>query len=466
MSRRAQLPWAACAALLAAAAARGADAAPREPNAALERWVASVGGRPALNKIHTLELEEANQDASGAAPMAEKALILEPDKVHIDASLPDGRTMELSFDGRTGWREVDDLGFGFLGPSESRWLLLSRDPVEFAKLGKEYTSCVPLPPETRDGAAFDVYLMQVQNSSAERWYFDSSTGLLASIEGGGKPTQFVSSYSDYRKTGDLRLPFEFKLTIGGKTVYSIHRKSISFNVPLTPAYFAAMAWDLKDASRAQAILDKYKKTCASPEAVSKLRSRVMHQTVYSPATGVTSAQVISVVYPRKILIDSDTKGVGRELSGYDGTTGWAYSEILGYHLLKPDEVSGLYTVLSRTGDPMLDAEVPLRRVVGTRLVANRKATALSLSTLREPIGVFYFDEENGHLLRVRALKRVPSGTRTTSTIDFSDFRTVGGQDIPFEIIDTTASLQITTKIQSVEDNVPIDEAIFKPRQEE
>jgi hypothetical protein len=413
-----------------------------------------------------MELDETTEDATGSAPAAERALVLEPDRVRVDATLPDGRTMVLSFDGRSGWREVDDLGFGVLGTSEDRWLLLSRDPAEFAKMQKDYVSCVPLPSETRDGVAFDVYLMQVHDTSVERWYFDSSTGRLASIEGGAGPAQFQSRYSDYRKVGALLLPFEFSLTIAGRTVYAVHRRSISLNVPLSQAFFAPMVWETGEAARAQAILDRYKKTCASPDAAAKRKSRVVRATVYSPATGVTSSQLITALYPRKILIDSDTKGIGRELYGFDGATGWANSEIQGYHLLKPAEVSALYSVLSRLGDPMIDAEAPLRRVVGTRLVASRKTTALSLSTLREPIGVFYFDDENGRLLRVRSMKRSPSGTRPVSTIDFADFRAVGGQDIPFEIIETTASIQVTTKIQSVEDDGAVDEGIFKPRPED
>jgi hypothetical protein len=451
---------------LGGAVARGADAEHKEANAGLARWISSMGGSAALTALRSMELEETTEDASGSPPTAERALIVEPDRVHVDATLADGRTMVLAFDGRTGWREVDDLGFGVLGPSENRWLLLSRDPAAFAKMAREYVSCVALPPETRDGADFDVYLMQVHDTTVERWYFDAASGVLASVDGGVGPAQVQSRYSDYRRVGGLLLPFEFRLTIAGRTVYAVHRKSISLNVPLTQAFFSPMVWDTAEAARAQAILDRYKKTCASPEAAAKRRSRVVRATVYSPATGVTSIQLITALYPREILIESDTKGIGCELYGFDGTTGWANSEIQGYHVLKAADVSSLYSVLSRLGDPLIDAEAPLRRVVGTRLVANRKTTALFLSTLREPIGVFYFDDENGHLLRVRSLKRSASGTRPVSTIDFSDFRTVSDQAIPFEIIETTASLRVTTTIQSVEDDGAVDEAIFKPRPED
>jgi hypothetical protein len=458
--------WAACTALLAGAIARGADPGHKDANAGLAKWAASVGGNAALASIHSIELNETTEDATGSGPLSERALILEPDRVRVDAAASEGRTLVLSFDGRSGWREVDDLGFGVMSAAESRWLVLSRDPAAFAKMEKEYTSCVALAPETRNGVVFDVYLMQSRSTAAERWYFDSSTGLLTTIEGGVPPAQFVSRYSDYRRVGAVLLPFEFQVTVGGRTIYSVHRKSISLNVPLTQAFFSPMLWETSEAARAQAILDRYKKACGGTEAAASRRSRVVRSTVYSPATGVTSSQQVTALYPRKILIDSETKGMGRDIMGYDGTTGWAYSEMQGYHVLKPSELPSLYLSLSRLGDPMIDAEAPLRRVIGARLVANRKTTALSLSTLREPVGVFYFDDENGHLLRVRAQRRGPSGLRTIGTVDFSDFRTVGGQDIPFEIIETTASLQVTTKIQSVEDNVAVDESIFKPRSED
>ena len=399
-------------------------------------------------------------------PMRERTVILEPGMIRVDVTTPSGSTVVLSSDNKAAWREMRGLGFGLLQPADVNKLFMGRDPAFFGKLASLYTSCEERPSETRDGVRYDVYLMRIRKAEEERWFFDSGTGLLSRIEGGKAPLTFISEYSDYRQVGPLRLPFEFRLTVGATRVYAVHRATITLNVPLSQPYFAAMSWDLAEAARAQAILDRYLASCANPQSFSGWRSRIVRATIDTPALGVVSERTISLLSPNKILIDTDTKGLGHTLMGFDGATGWAYSEIQGYHALKAAQLPMLYSSLSILGYPTIGSDAPLRRIVGSRVIGGRKATALALSSLRDPIGTFYFDDGNGYLLRFGTQKQSAGGTRPVETIDFSDYRKVNGLAIPFEVIETTASLQVITKLKSVEDNTGVDASIFKPRAED
>ncbi|MFI5337805.1 MAG: hypothetical protein ACHQ5A_13540, partial [Opitutales bacterium] len=51
------------------------------------------------------------------------------------------------------------------------------------------------------------------------------------------------------------------------------------------------------------------------------------------------------------------------------------------------------------------------------------------------------------------------------TVDFSDFRTVDGIVLPFVTVMTNPAMRIVTTILSVQHNVPLDDAIFKPRKD-
>ena len=444
----------------------GADNGLDNPNAALTKWLVSVGGRAALASIHSMEISDTVENSVGSAQTAERTLLLEPNMIRVEMAIPGGRTLVISTDGKVGWQEVSNLGFGLMAPSAITGLFLSRDPAFIARQIDNYSNCESLPTVSRDGARCDAFLVHLKTAENERWYFDSLTGFLVSAEGGTDANPVVVKFSDYRKIGPVFLPFEFQYIVGGKTAVAIHRSSITLNVTLSGSYFSAMKWDIDDAAKAQGILDKYIRACANPEANAKLRSRIIRETVDIPASGISSTSLIEFKYPNRILLDSETKGIGREVTGFDGTTGWANSEIQGYHVLKKPEIAALYRIIGILGDPKIEQEAQLRRVIGARIIGGRNATALSLSSLNESIGTFYFDDENGHLLQYSSTQKTSSGTKPVATLELSDFRRIDGEDIPFEAIETNTVLQVVTKIQSVENNATIDDEIFKPRIED
>jgi hypothetical protein len=432
-------------------------------NPAYAKWCAGLGGEKALAGVHSMEVREFVEEGWSEGRWESRTLLLGSNMVRVDMSVPGGRTLTMAFDGKQAWREVGALGFGLLPPNDVVWMIAAHHPAFFAPLRSVFISSEPMPAETRDGVRYDVFRMRDKVGSTSLWYFDRGTGLLSSVAL-APPDGPTMQFADYRRVGPLLLPFEYRTVLNGKTAYAVRRQSISLNLALNREFFSAMSWDLSSAARAEGILDRYLKASADPALNSKLHSRVVRSTVENPATGTSSSRTITVVYPDKILIETDTKGIGQSLAGYDGKVGWAYSELQGFHLLKASEIPGLYSGLSSLGDPAIENEAPLRRIVGSRLVAGRKTTALALSSLKEILGVFYFDDENGRLVRVASQARSALGNKPLATLDFSDFRPVDGQDIPFESTETRATGQVISRLLSVENNPAVDAAIFRPRQ--
>ncbi len=457
--------WTCCLLWCAASGARGQNPSAQDVNPAYAKWCAGAGGEKALAGVHSMETRELVEEGGSEGKLESRTLLLGGDMVRIDLSVPGGRTLTMAFDGKQGWREAGELGFGLLHPNDVVWMLAAHHPAFFAPLRSVFVSSSPMPAETRDGARYDVFRVRDKVGSQSLWLFDPGTGLLSRIEL-APPDGPTLQFADYRRVGPLLLPFEYRTVFNGKTAYAVHRQSIALNVSLNREFFSAMSWDLTGAARVEGILDRYLKASADPARASKLHSRIVRITVENPATGTSSSRTITVVYPDKILIETDTKGIGQSLLGYDGKVGWASSELQGFHPLKAPEVPGLFSALSILGDPAIENEAPLRRVVGSRLIAGRKTTALALANLKESLGVFYFDDENGHLVRVASQARSPSGNKPVATLDFSDFRAVDGQDIPFEATETRATGQVISKLQSVENNPAVAEAVFRPRQED
>jgi hypothetical protein len=55
---------------------------------------------------------------------------------------------------------------------------------------------------------------------------------------------------------------------------------------------------------------------------------------------------------------------------------------------------------------------------------------------------------------------------TESTVDFTDFRRIGGMEIPFVLVQTNPLTRTVSTVQSVQNNAPLDDEIFHPHRDE
>ena len=83
-------------------------------------------------------------------------------------------------------------------------------------------------------------------------------------------------------------------------------------------------------------------------------------------------------------------------------------------------------------------------------------TAKGAST--PPLRMF-FDQQTGLLLRLIRYTETPLG-RNPAQIDYADYRDTGGLKIPYQWTLTRTNGSFTVRINSVQQNVPIDEKLF------
>ena len=99
------------------------------------------------------------------------------------------------------------------------------------------------------------------------------------------------------------------------------------------------------------------------------------------------------------------------------------------------------------------------------MIGGRRAVGLALGSVQGLAGLHYFDAETGQLVEVESVLSAGPQGQLKVTVDFSDFRSVDGVVQPFVTIMTNPAMRIVTTIQSVVFNVPLDDAIFKPRKD-
>lgn len=456
---------AASAALAIGSRASDADPVRVDTSSVIDRWVDSVGGYTALNSVRSLESNETREEASDPAPLASHTLVLGMN-LRVEVTMPGGGSLVYGTNGKNYWVDGGDLGFGVMDPSDFSTLNVAHNPTLPFAIRNSYAYADDFPDEIHEGEQCRVFCMHPTSGPEELWYFNLDSGQLTSIVLERNRPKVTINFSDYRKAGPILVPFELSIYVGEKRVYAVHRQSVNVNVALNDSYFTPFPWELNEAKAAKSALDRYRAVCVPNPAGFAAKSRQLKLSIDTPSTGVSSERSITIVYPNKILVDTSTKGIGHDLQGFDGTTGWAYNELQGFHLLKPTEISPLFGSLSQLGDPNIESEAPLRHVIGTRLVNGQRATAIALSTLKAPLGVFYFDEENGHLVRITSVQRSKSNNSPRATLDFSDFKSVNGRDIPFTATETNSTYQVISKIEAVVDNPEVPDSTFAPRRDD
>jgi hypothetical protein len=72
----------------------------------------------------------------------------------------------------------------------------------------------------------------------------------------------------------------------------------------------------------------------------------------------------------------------------------------------------------------------------------------------------YFDSTTNLLVRTAARVSSPEVGEVDQTTEISDYRAVGEIKVPFQTVNSSSIQTVTVKLDKVEHNVPMDDAIF------
>ena len=236
-------------------------------------------------------------------------------------------------------------------------------------------------------------------------------------------------------------------------------------VVLAPALLAVPS---VQAPTADAIIEKYLKALGGTDALSKLTSRRVTGTVAFSTNGVelTGPYEVSAKAPNKVrvLIKLDMTPVGMADTmtieqKFDGVNAITLNSLQGNTPITGNQLEHMKN--NAFPSPLLAYKTNGMKfeVLPKEQVAGKDAIVMVATPKSGPPSKLYFDPDTG--LLVRSIVRLNSDQgEIEQTSEPSDYRTVDGVKVPFTIVNTSPMQQVTIKIEKVEHNVALNDAIF------
>jgi hypothetical protein len=432
----------------------------------LDAWIRSLGGPDRVRKLRSIEMDQRIGGEAGPAWSAAFHSV-ETSEGHLRYDYSSAENISSAYDGKTAWYESSRLGFGHVAPAEVRGLLWRSDALRAGRLTDYYPNPSYLQQVVIKGQPCSQVEMSDAGGGTEWWYFSTKTGSLIRIERlATATTAYVEmDYSDFRKVSRLLLPFRAEQTINHQKTVGI-RLNLIVDGAVTEELFSPTRTALQEAETIQSTLDRYQATLNGPKGSPPVHSRVTHALLTTQATGVTSRITLSQKDPNLILREEDIPGFGKIDSGFDGQTGWVNGEIQGFRIMKGEALAQWRANAGLEGRMDLIPQLPLRKLLGQIEIRGRRVYQIALATISAPAGVYFFDTQNGLLLRTETQFKTSAGATYPATIDYEDFRAVEGVSIPFRTTWTAPTAKYITTYESVVLNPPLPDDLFKPRHDD
>ncbi|GAC1627994.1 MAG: hypothetical protein NVS9B13_25490 [Candidatus Acidiferrum sp.] len=209
---------------------------------------------------------------------------------------------------------------------------------------------------------------------------------------------------------------------------------------------------------AQQILEKYIAASGGAAALEKINTRIQKGNLIISYKKEATVDILSK-YPEK-RISTVHRASGDSVTGFNGEIGWL--SVPGrVHVMSAEEREGA----------RIDADVrfplhilPLYKefhVAPGEKISGHATYRVTAQNDRQPPLHLFFDQQSGLLLRLIRYVESPLG-RNPTQIDYDDYRLASGIQVPFRLTVANPGGRFTIQIDTLQQNVPVDDARFAP----
>jgi outer membrane lipoprotein-sorting protein len=145
---------------------------------------------------------------------------------------------------------------------------------------------------------------------------------------------------------------------------------------------------------------------------------------------------------------------------FDGTSGVMNNSMQGATPITGNQLENMKNAIFPT--PLLDykANATKVEVLPQESIDGKPRLVLQVTPKSGSVVKLYLDPETFLVARTKATVNSPEMGDMEQIADSSDYRTVDGLKIPFQLVNWNAAQSIKITLTKVENNVPLDDALF------
>ena len=209
------------------------------------------------------------------------------------------------------------------------------------------------------------------------------------------------------------------------------------------------------------ILQRYEQVLGGKDAIAAITSQKLKGTFN--LSGMTGTMEVWRKEPDKTLTIIEFPRIGTLKKGFDGQTRWVQTPIGTFSDSSPQQ--------QEIADMERDAEAysaaRIRNLFDSMKLENkarlsgRDVYVIEGKPAKGPPEKLFFDVDSGLLLRWDMARRQPNRGTVFVKVHLDDYKDVSGVKVPFTVRFAFESFNFTVKVDELEHNVPIDDAVFK-----
>jgi len=223
---------------------------------------------------------------------------------------------------------------------------------------------------------------------------------------------------------------------------------------------------------ADEVIEKHLAAIGGRAALGKLTTRRATGTVTitTPGGNITGPIEISSKAPNKtralMKLDLTPLGVTETMvlqQKFDGAAAWMLNSLQGDTEITGNQLENMRN--STFPSPLLNYKAADTKVelLARATVAGKEYLTLRFTPKTGSAVTMYFDPSTYLVMRTAARVNTPEMGDLDNSSEVSDYRDVAGIKVPFVIVNANSAQAVTIKLDKVEHNVPLDDAIFSAK---
>jgi len=165
--------------------------------------------------------------------------------------------------------------------------------------------------------------------------------------------------------------------------------------------------------------------------------------------------------PHKTLTIIEFPRIGKLKKGFDGENRWVQTPAGTYADNSPDEIAGLERDAEVFSAGRIKSLFESMKLESKARLNGRDMYVIQGTPDKGPVEKLFFDVENGLLIRWDMARRVQNRGPVFVKVYLEDYRDVGGVKMPFNVRFVFDSFSYRIKVDEVEHNIAIDDAVFR-----